>query len=46
MNFAVLGQLPPRSIAHSPKTNPNLNPNPKPNHGGNFPRDFEFRTLK
>ena len=27
----VLGQLPPRKIASSPKTNPN--PNPNPNRG-------------
>ena len=32
--FKVLGQLPPRKIAHNPNPNPNANPNPNPN----FPR--------
>ena len=34
--FTVLGQLPPRKIAHNPKTNPNPSPNPNPNWGAIF----------
>ena len=44
--FCGSRKIAPKENCPSPKSNPNLNPNPKPNCGCNFPRDFEFRTLK